>query len=207
MLLAPLAAAHGQAAPAKPSSPPPARPARVITDLSGFRLDQSPRSSAPNQVGAASRGSATTIAICAPVAGYSATTRPTFTWKSSDSSLQLTFSLLNEAGDVLYEGSVAGNSFSYPADAPALSVGQTYSWKVSGGGMDKLPDPVSFTVKEKTVVESGDPLLDAQADLKSRLWYDAVAALVAGMHDQPGRADLAQQLAAMYHAVAPACSP
>jgi hypothetical protein len=215
LLAAPAFVVHAQA-PAAPAPPAKttARPARVVVDLSSFHLDQSPHSSAPNQVGAASRGSGQTIILCAPTQGFAATVRPIFEWHASEPGEALTLSLLSDAGDVLYEGSVTGSSFQYPADAQALAPGQSYSWKVSGGGMDKLPDPVSFTVekkaadlaKELAAPDAADPLAQAQVYLHHRLWYDAVETLEQGIREKPARSDLKDQLQAMYKQVAPGCA-
>jgi hypothetical protein len=188
----------------------------VVTDLSSFHLDQSPHSSAPNQVGAASRGAGQTIILCAPNQGAASTTRPLFEWRASQPGESLTLSVLSDGGDVLYEGSVSGNSFQYPADAQALAPGQSYSWKVSGGGMDKLPDPVSLTLESKAAQaglakelaepDAADPLARAQVFLHRGLWYDAVDALEQGLREQPARSDLKQQLLLMYQQVAPGCA-
>ena len=206
--------AQAPAAGAPPKSSAPPRPARVVADLSAFHLDQSPRSSSPNQVGAASRGAGQTILLCAPVQGFAATARPPFEWRASEPREPLTLSVLSDAGDVIYEGSVTGSSVPYPADAPALMPGQSYSWKVAGAGMDKLPDPVSFTLATKAahdtlakeLADAADPLVRAQVFLRARLWYDAVEVLEQGIRDQPARSDLKQQLQVMYKQVAPDCA-
>ena len=217
LLVAPALLVHAQApATSAPPAKNNARAPRVVADLSSFHLDQSPRSSAPNQTGTASRGTEQTITLCAPRQGLSSTVRPIFEWRASQPGEPLTLSVLSDSGDVLYEGSVTGSSFQYPADAQALAAGQNYSWKVSGGGVDKLPDPVSIMIeskaaqdgltKELAALEAADPLARAQVYLHHGIWYDAADALEQGIREQPARIDLKQQLQAMYKQVAPGCT-
>ena len=191
--------------------PPPSRPARVVTDISGFHLDRQSAAKSPNQIGAASRGAVQVLTLCAPVLGLASNPRPLFEWRTPEGTQQLTFSLLSDGGDVLYEGSVTGTSLEYPADAPPLEAGKTYSWKVSGGGVDKLPDPATFSLQEKAArdvlvkklgsPEAADPLARVQLLLQQQLWYDAVAAA-----RQSTRSDVKQQLQIMYKQVAPSCA-
>lgn len=195
------------------------RPPRVIADLSGFHLDQAPNTKPQSQIGAGSRGGLSTgLILCAPNQGLSSTTHPLFEWKVPDAILgQVTFSLMNAAGDVLYEADAPGSSLMYPNDAPALVPGQTYSWKVSGGGMNRLPDPVTITIQDKPAhdllmqkAQSGgaatDPLAHAQVFLQSGVWYDAVAALKAAIAAYPDRKDLTEQLTTMYQHTVPGCA-
>lgn len=196
---------------------PPQRPPRVIADLRQFHLDQRPSPNMKNQVGAATRGSAQSLTLCAPALGVAYSVRPLFQWRTLDGSkATVNFSLLNDAGDVLYENDVTGFSFEYPADAPALKPGQTYSWKVSGGDMNRLPEPVSIQLQDKPerdaldamLVSNGpvpDPLVHAQIFLKSGVWYDAVATLRAAIKQNPERKDLQEQLTQTYQQVIPAC--
>ncbi len=54
--------------------------------------------------------------------------RPTFTWTAEDPSLELTFVVYNESG-VHWQKTTSGvTSVAYPADAPALVPGVSYSW-------------------------------------------------------------------------------
>jgi hypothetical protein len=208
------AIAHSQTADKSPA-PAPQRPARVITDFSQFHLDQMPKKSRQPEVGAASRGSVSRLTLCAPSSGVTLSTRPLFEWRAPDGgAAKVTFSLLNENGDVLYENEVSGTSFEYPADAPALQPGQTYSWKVSGGEISRLPEPVAITLQDKAeqagvrsaLASASDPLVYAQVFLRNGLWYDTVAALEGGMQKHPERKDLQEQLSKLYQEIAPACA-
>jgi len=207
-------AAHGQQATDKSAPPAPPRPVRVIADLTQFHLDQIPRKK-QNDTGAGSRGAVSTLTLCAPSSGAASSTRPLFEWRAPDSGAsKVTFSLLNDGGDVLYESDVAGTRFEYPADAPALQPGQAYSWKVTGGQMNRLPEAVAFTLQTESeraalqgsLASASDPLAHAQVYLKNGLWYDSVAALQSGIQKFPERKDLQEQLAKLYEQVAPACS-
>jgi len=203
--------------PSTPAQPTPQRPVRVIADLSQFQIDPSQRSKM-NQIGLGSRGAVSTLTLCAPASGIVSSLRPLFEWRTPDSgpaaaASRVTFSLFNQEGDVLYENDVTGTSFEYPADAPPLQPGQTYSWKVSGGELSRLPDPVSITLLGKTerdalqtpLSSASDPLARAQVYIKGGLWYDSVAALQAAIQAHPERKDLPEQLTNLYQRVAPAC--
>jgi hypothetical protein len=218
-----LAAAVQQTAPSTPPASasdksranPGPRPARVMTDLSGFHLDRLP--AAKTEAGLASRGAVSQVTLCAPSDGISMSTHPRFEWHAAEQDgVRYTFSLLNDAGDVLVEMDVPGFSLDYPADSPPLEPGQGYAWKVSGSSLEKLPNPVHFTIASKAAqaaVEpqladraNADPLLRAQVFVRQGLWYDAVAALQAGLRQHPDRTDLAEQLDVLYRTVAPGCA-
>ncbi|HXV15016.1 MAG TPA: bacterial transcriptional activator domain-containing protein [Candidatus Krumholzibacteria bacterium] len=54
--------------------------------------------------------------------------RPTFTWTAEDPSLELQFVVYNETG-IHWQSTVSGaTSVAYPADAPSLVPGVSYSW-------------------------------------------------------------------------------
>lgn len=56
--------------------------------------------------------------------------RPRFTWTSEDPSLELAFIVYNESG-IHWQSTVTGvTSVAYPADAPALVPGVSYSWTI-----------------------------------------------------------------------------
>ena len=197
----------------KPPQAPPHHVVRVIADLSQFHLDQAPKSKQP-QTGAGSRGAVSQLTLCAPSSGTASSTRPLFEWRAPDAGAsKVTLSLLNGNGDVLYENDVPGTSFEYPADAPALHPGGSYSWKVSGGGMDRLPEPVALTLQSKAerealqaaLASATDPLAHAQVYLKNGLWYDTVADLEGGLRAHPERKDLQEQLTKLYLEIAPVC--
>jgi hypothetical protein len=218
------ASSPGQTAPAKPdpqksarqrAQPASQRPVRVIADLSQFQIDQ-PRRLSMNQIGAGSRGAASALTLCAPAAGTTSSPRPLFEWRTPDgatAAARVTFTLLNQDGDVIYENDITGTSLEYPADAPALEPGKTYSWKVSGGELSRLPDPVSVTILSQaeqdalhtSLTSASDPLARAQVYIKGGLWYDSVAALQAAIQAHPDRKDLPEQLTKLYQRVAPAC--
>jgi hypothetical protein len=196
------------------NNPAPSRPVRVIADLGQFHLDQAPAKSTANQIGAGTRGGRDLLVLCAPSLGVTASSHPTFEWKNATGAPQVTFTLMNEPGDVLFEGEMAGSSWKYPDTGPALEPGQTYTWKVSGGGMDDVPAPVKVRVQSRAAAQqvsqqlegaTADPLARAQVYLKAGLWYDTVSTLQAGIVQYPGRKDLLEQLHLLYLQVAPSC--
>ncbi len=218
-----------QAAP-KPATPPapnansknaaPVKRVRVISDLSAFHLEQQPEhvKSIANQITAGTRGGRKDLLVlCAPSLGTALTTHPLFEWKDAAGASRATFTLLSESGDVLYEGEVVGSSWKYPDTAAALEPGQSYRWKIAGGGgMDGLPDPATFQVLDQaagkaiaqqldSMAATADPLARAQVFLEAGLWYDTVASLKSAIRQNPNRKDLAEQLHVLYEHVAPAC--
>jgi tetratricopeptide (TPR) repeat protein len=63
---------------------------------------------------------------------------PVFTWDSGDDSDELQLTVYSEGG-VLWKNTVQGKSeLKYPADAPALKAGTTYSWTL------ETTDPLKF---------------------------------------------------------------
>lgn len=200
----------------KPDSTAPHR-VRVVADLSQFHLDKLPADQGhPNTIGAGSRGGpGSKITLCAPALGVSGSTHPSFHWKVAGSPGGNTFSLVNSDGDVLYENDVTGTSFQYPTDAPPLVPGETYSWKVSGSGMEGIPAPVQIEIQTKRTTDevqaklagdaASDPLERAQVFMHSGLWYDAVTTLEEGIHTHPDRKDLSEQLHVMYKQIVPSC--
>jgi Domain of Unknown Function (DUF928) len=201
----------------KTKQPIPHKPPRVVSDLAQFHLDRGPGAKPPTQMGAGSRGAAQlSLVLCAPTLGLSSSTRPLFQWRviGGDTS-HVTFTLLNSLGDVLYETDVNGTSMQYSAQDPALEPGQTYSWKVSGRVMDKLPEPVMIQLqtkaehdavqKQAAADDASDPLSHAQVYLQNQLWYDTIASLEKSIGEHPERKDLKEQLAALYQQVVPMC--
>jgi hypothetical protein len=118
----------------------------------------------------------------------------------------------------LHAAEVDGQAYRLPAAAPALADGKTYLWSV------RLAEPAAAPAATAGVVvvtpeerrridaalvspvsdEYGDGLLRAQAFVKERVWYDALAAysgLVARFPDRPeayeGRATLLAQMPAL----------
>jgi hypothetical protein len=76
--------------------------------------------------------------------------RPTFYWGPSPGAQKFTFRIYDSNEDEIYEQEVAGSlhSLTYPADAPALKAGGTYSWTVQEVGTQLVepPDPVRITL-------------------------------------------------------------
>ena len=201
-----------------PAPNSPRRLPRVVTDIGQFHLDRNPVPNKQNQIGAGSRGSSQALNLCAPGSGVAYSTRPLFEWHASDgNAAKVTFSLLSDAGDVLYENDIVGSSFEYPADAPALLPGESYSWKVSGSEMNRLPGSIAIQVQDKPDREAllsklaadgpvPDPLAHAQVFLKSGVWYDTIATLRTAIKKYPDRKDLRDQLVQLYQQVVPACA-
>ncbi len=219
-----LAAASLQSTPppAKQPAPPPPpqqaaapakKPKRVVTDLSTLHLT---KTAAPaNQAPGGSRGPAATLALCAPASGSTVSPIPLFEWQTSaNAAAKVTFSLLTASGDVVEELDATGTSLQYPPGAAPLVPGQTYSWKVSGGGLDKLPDPItldvlkpSATLMQELTAAGSDPLDRAQAYLHAGLWYDTIATLRQGLATHPQDPLLNEQLTLFLTAVGCSATP
>ena len=71
---------------------------------------------------------ASTLVPLSPVQTKVRNATPTFSWRIEDESLELRFTLYNESG-VHWQSDIAdASSLAYPASAPALSPGVSYSW-------------------------------------------------------------------------------
>jgi len=71
---------------------------------------------------------ASTLVPLSPVMTKVQSATPTFTWKIDDPTLELHFTLYNESGVQWQSDVTNAATLSYPADAPALKPGVSYSW-------------------------------------------------------------------------------
>ena len=194
--------AHAQA-----STPP--KPVRVRAKLDGFDIE--PKSGkAPNQIGGASRDIGGHLTLFAPKLGKAYTLTPTFYWNADDPTAEYQFrlSMLSAGQAPVFETKVTGGTFTYPADAPALEPGATYTWQVTPSN-DMLGGPASANLlilggAERTALEAalhgkpGMTAVDAKVYTDKRLWYDAIAAYTALIGSEPGRAEYYKSRAELY---------
>jgi hypothetical protein len=177
---------------------------RVRANLSGFDLaPRQPSTDWSVQIGGGTRGGVPGPSLYAPHRAKSYSANPTFYWGQPGAMNEFTLRVYDSSDNIVFEETVKGKSYTYPASAPALTPGKTYSWTVqfAGGLMAEPAEPVEFvvqSVEERKPVESalaaisGDSL---QAQLRrarvfedARIWYDAVAvysAVIAKFPDQP----------------------
>lgn len=82
----------------------------------------------------------------APYEGLAYDARPFFAWAPSPGAASYRFTLragADSSAAVVFESDVKTAVFSYPADAPALTPGQLYSWRVSTAGvLERRQGPV-----------------------------------------------------------------
>lgn len=171
----------------KPRKPLPKPP----TGSRGF--EQGSRDASSRLISAgATRGPLKPIA---PYEGLAYDARPFFAWAPSPGAASYHFTLragADSSAAIVYETDVKTPQFSYPTDAPALTPGQLYSWRVSTAGvLERRQGPsVTFFALEGedaaqvkaalekaklTVAKTGAERL-AQARLFEDygVWYDAL---------------------------------
>ncbi len=195
-----------------PEKPPTKR---VVADLSGFELDPNKSKAQGLQIGAGSRGAAVPPALYAPSLGKAYGLRPVFYWGDTPGAQKFTFRIYDADDDEIYEQDVPASlhTFTYPADAPALKVGATYSWTVqaAGGQLIEPPEPVRImllsgadrqTVEQALQSSKGDAMTDrqkrAQVFVDHRLWYDAIGAYSQLISENHSNADLYRERAQIY---------
>ena len=205
----PVFAQKPAATPAK--APAPAtKPVRVRAKLDGF--DLAPTSGkAPNQIGGASRGIGT-LALYAPRVGKSYTSTPTIFWSTDDPQAEFIFTLSPSTPGTQwsYKANVTGNHFTYPADAPPLKPGETYTFTVQPA-IDMMGGPVTASITilsapERAAVESAlaastgpnSAQQQAQIYVDHRLWYDALATYNTLIAANPTQTDLYLARATLY---------
>jgi hypothetical protein len=188
------AAAAGQAAPAKPQ--------RVRVQMEGFELGPK-TGKAPNQIGGASRGIGG-LDLYAPKVGKAYSLTPTFLWSCEDASTEYNFKVSTPSMGTIYETKVTGGSFVYPADAPALVPGTTYTWQV-GPSNDMLGGPKSASLlivggEDRAAIAAAlqGGAGDAKVFVDKRVWYDALAAYTRLIQSEPDRAEYLKGRAALY---------
>ncbi len=71
---------------------------------------------------------ASALVAVSPVQTKVRDAHPTFHWTLEDSGVELHFTLYDESGPVWNTDVSSGTSLTYPADAPALKPGVSYSW-------------------------------------------------------------------------------
>jgi hypothetical protein len=195
-----------------------ARPKRVHADLSGFDLaPKKPGKDSKPQIGGGTRGGSVRPVLFAPQLGKTYTTTPTFFWGYRDPESDFTVTLYDSDEKELYKAKVHIRRFAYPASAPALKPGATYSWTVRSSSLIAEPaEAVEFVVQTEAERDStrralraiaGDSeeaqVQRAEVFVDARLWYDAVAAytsLILKNPDDPflyrSRADIYDQIPA-----------
>lgn len=189
-------------------------PKRVRTKLDGFDLAPRPANGGGTQIGGAARGLGTPTTLLAPNEGKSYTLLPLFQWSNSNSGIKAyNFQLLDAGGQVVYEARVNGTSFTYPADAPALKPGSSYTWTAqpSTGLLGGPAEPVKLDVldgSDRTQIESDLATVSGAAEQKGlaqaaifvdhRLWYDAVQKYTELIDAHPEDNSLYQKRANIY---------
>lgn len=206
----------------KPQAPPPtppqqqnqdqqARPRRVLVKLDGFEM--APARTTANQIGGASRGQGQKLVLYAPHKAKIYTLTPSFSWKG-DPTAGYKFHIQEITGTFAWDRDVTGTSLAYPADAPPLSPGGTYLWKVVPvSPLLGPPPPAAMLVvlggPEREQLDtaisqlqgSGSDLDMARARLffNQRLWYDAVMTCSDLIAKFPNRSDLHEMRAVLYY--------
>jgi hypothetical protein len=208
----------GQSNPSAGRSSEKARPQRVHADLSGFEIaPKKPGQDSKPQRGGGTRGGSLRPVLFAPQRGKTYTTTPTFFWGYRDPETDFTITVFDSDEKELYKAKVHIRRFAYPATAPALEPGATYSWTVRSSSLTAEPaEAVEFVVQTEEERNStrralhaiaGDSedaqLQRAEVFVDKRLWYDAVAAytsLIVKYPDDPllyhSRADIYDQIPA-----------
>ena len=206
----------------KPSATPPtppqqqnqgqqAHPRRVMAKLDGF--DMAPTRATANQIGGASRGAGQKLALYAPHKAKIYTLRPAFSCKC-DPTAAYKVHVQDITGAFAWDRDVTGTSLAYPADAPPLTPGGTYLWKVDPVSPLLGPPPPAAMIlvlggAERTQLDAaisqlqgtGTDLDMARTRLffNQRLWYDAVMTCSDLIAKFPHRSDLHEMRALLYY--------
>lgn len=186
---------------------------RVITDLSGFDLLESDKLKKQTMVVGATRGVHRPVAL-APRLGKVYGANPIFDWSFQGESMSFIFILRDDSQEEIIHAEVAGTSFTYPADAPALTPGRTYFWtvQVSSSLRSAESAPAGFLVasdrqreeieREFSQVGGEDPyefdLARARVLTDHRLWYDTIKAYTDLTAQYPDRAELFEERGMVY---------
>jgi hypothetical protein len=182
----------------------PAHPRRVVAKLDGF--DLAPAKASANQIGGGSRGAGADLKLVlyAPHKAKIYTLRPAFAWKG-DPSAKYKLHIQDVMGTFAWDRELTGTSLAYPGDAPPLSPGGTYLWKVDPvSPLLGPPPPAAMIVvlngAERAQVESGlgqfqGTDFDAESGrakyfFDQRLWYDAVMGYTELIQKYPERENL-----------------
>ena len=198
-----------------PSNPPQAQntPRRVKTKVDGF--DLAPDKASANQIGGASRGEGAKTLLVAPHKARVYTLRPSFAWKG-DPSATYKLRIQDTMGTFSWDREVTGTSMAYPADAPPLTPGTTYLWKVAPDSpLLGPPPPASIIVvvsgTDRAQIDDGLAQIQgsgSEADAArakylydQRLWYDALMAYSDLIAKDPGQADFYKMRGTLYDQV------
>lgn len=143
---------------------------------------------------------------------------PTFAWKIDDPSLELRFTLYNESGVQWKTDVTDATTLAYPADAPALKPGVSYSWTLET--TDPLvspplrttaaffeiiaPDDVAALGKELAAIDQNKPgevtyrLMRASVYFDRGLVADAIGETETALASDPDNASLHAILGKLY---------
>ena len=203
----------------KPAAPPPpapqdqsqqAHPRRVQAKLDGFEL--APSKASANQVGGASRGAGQKLALYAPHKAKVYTLRPTFSWRG-DPGAVYKLHIQDVMGTFAWDRDVTGTSLAYPSDAPPLSPGGPYLWKVVPVSNLLGPPPAAAMIvvvgeQDRAKLEAAlgqIPGTGFEADsarakylFDQRLWYDAVTAYSELIAKYPNQRSLYEMRGTLY---------
>jgi hypothetical protein len=198
------------------ASPGQGAPRRVKTKLDGF--DLAPEKATANQIGGASRGEGAKTLLYAPHKARVYTLRPAFAWRG-DPTATYKFKIQDTLGTFSWDREVTGTTLVYPADAPALSPGSTYLWKVAPDSPLLGPPPPAAIVvvlggADRAQIDAGlGQIQGADADtararyfFDQRLWYDALMAYSDLIGKNPDQASLYKMRGTLYDQV-PAAEP
>ncbi len=186
---------------------------RVITDLSGFDLLEPDKLKRRTMVAGATRGGRRPVAL-APRLGKVYGVDPTFDWSFQGESMSFIFILRDDSQEDIVHAEVTGTSFTYPADAAALTPGKTYFWtvQVTPSRFSAESAPAGFLVvsgqqrKEIDVKLSqagGESLFQlnlarARVLIDHRVWYDAIATYTDLIVQHPDSAKLFEERGTVY---------
>jgi hypothetical protein len=203
-------AALSSAAPADTATPTPTgkedapkKRQRVVSDLSGFELlDASKLKDKPMVTGATRSFSPKPPVLLAPHLGKLHGASPVFAWKHEGKSFA--FALTDASGKEVHAAQVDGTTYAWPASAPHLEDGKTYTWSVKTAAPANAPASSAGVVvvdkaerkqidkalaAAKGADEYAQGLARAQAFVDKRVWYDAVGVYTDLIAKFPERAE------------------
>lgn len=189
------------------------RPRRVHAKLDGFELASG---AAPaNQIGGASRGFGG-VTLYAPRKALVYTLHPVFYWGGITSNTRYVFRLMDMRDETIFQTEVTGDSLAYPASAPTLIPGKTYSWTVQprldmlGGPAPPAMIVIADATKRQQIADAiaqtqgadlGAALKRAQIFTDDRLWYDAIDAYTQLIRQYPDQKQLYDKRGTIYEQI------
>lgn len=187
------------------------RPRRAQAQLTGF--DLAPDKTSANQIGGASRGVGSgRVVLSAPHKGRVYSLRPSFWWQG-DPNASYTFHIQDMTGQVSWDRPVTGLALTYPADAPPLTPGSTYLWRITPDSSLLAPAPpvaMIIVMADSDRAQIDAALAQAQGSdedagiarakilFDHRLWYDTVMAYDALIAQYPNDSRLYSLRGAVY---------